>query len=181
MRKIYWLIVLLFLSIGVAAQNQTQFFRDSANVAYLKTPDANSTILYVVDGIPVSNKVIKIDDILIKKGVTGDVFGGIGEKKLDSIFIIITKRSAISGYQTMLSRFSGKYRRYLKIHKNNDRRVLYVVNGAPLGGVEKEIIKDLYEIRRQDVVDVRFIRHASKKGVYDYTSDNAALIIETKQ
>lgn len=177
MKKVYCLIVILFSSIGVFAQNKTQFFRDSANVSYLRTSDINSSVVYLVNGQPSSNELIKLDSILIKNILSGDQLSGIyGDKKLDSVVIMLSKPYATAGYQKKFSTFSEAYKNYIKNY--NDDLIFYTILD-PQGNLTSfkgdELIRYLYNMPIASIESVSLMVKDTCCGT------NRFVIIQTKQ
>ncbi len=181
------LICILFFSLGVHAQNSGRIVNDSAKSSHTNQTVEDNGILYLVDGVISDELHIKAGEILERSVLAGkklkyavehaNIFF---ERKIDTVIVITTKQAAAAMYKNTFCSFSRKYRKYLKSCENNDRSVLYVLNGNPLESDENETIKALCRISKDSIISVKFIPHVLKRGVYDYRSDRAALIIRTK-
>src|SRR4051812_22015346 len=93
----------------------------------------NGGVVYIVDGAPVRKETIKPQDIFSKDILTGEQLNAIyGNKQLDTVTIIMTKKAAMVYYQNKLSAFSREYESYLKGNNNNDSDINYVIHGEPI-------------------------------------------------
>ncbi|MDB5122598.1 MAG: SusC/RagA family TonB-linked outer membrane protein [Mucilaginibacter sp.] len=80
-----------------------------------------------------------------------------GSKAANGVIIIITKLYAKEQYQKQFSTFSKKYKRYLEGHQNNDKDILYILNGVPVNEKERdEATRRLYGILFKQIKKVDY-------------------------
>ncbi|HTD40332.1 MAG TPA: hypothetical protein VK671_06900 [Mucilaginibacter sp.] len=169
---------------GPKAQNgafiiKTKYYGDKSGTVTGPTRKfSDGPVLYVMDGMPIPKELVNKDDILIKEVVTGkklEEMGWYPNKKLDSVIIIVTKKSAVMEYQFKFSTFSKKYKDYMKSHQNNDEDFLYVLDGIPVQGKRDDIIRALYKIPSEKIKEVGFNKKQPTDG------STTLVIINTKQ
>ena len=74
-----------------------------------------------------------------------------------NVAIILTNEMAVSNYVAKLSRFSRKYRNYLKENNNNDAKLTYIINGTEVDKSNLlDFIKTLYDIQNIEIKAVTF-------------------------
>jgi hypothetical protein len=144
--------------------------------AQTKNDSLNDRVLYIVNGVPVSENAIKNEDILIKYVLKGPSIAAMNfENEIDSVIAIITKPYAITQYQKKFNAFSKKYKSYLDTHQDNDGDLLFVLDGVPVQGKRNDIIKTLYEIPSRTIKEIGFTEKQPENG------SATLVIINTKQ
>jgi TonB-dependent SusC/RagA subfamily outer membrane receptor len=147
------LFLLLNIALGQQANNRPS---DSSKIIYLDRASpakGYNAPLYIIDDkeSPVSlqnsafNNINPNDILSISVLKDAAASGHYGSKAANGVIIIITKLYAKQQYQKQFSAFSKKYKRYLKGHQNNDKDVLYILNGVPVNEKESdEATRKLY-------------------------------------
>jgi len=115
----------------------------------------NGSVIYIVDGAPARKESIRQEEIFSKDILKGEQLNAIyGNKRLDTVTVIITKKGAAKRYQLKLSAFSRDYQSYIESHDNNDDNIQYIVHNDPL---EKgEVMNFLYKLPQEKIIGVTF-------------------------
>ena len=153
------------------------------NIDTIKKNDTISTLpdsaVYVIDGEISDKKLNGIDpknilsiDIL-KKDKAAELFEG-GFR--NGLVIVVTKSSAVKRYQKKLGTFSGKYREYLQKNQNDDKELIYILNGVQLKQNNNEAIGILYKIHIEDIKTVGY-----SDNFIEGMRRGATIFITTKQ
>jgi hypothetical protein len=136
--------------------------------------------IYIIDGILSDKKlegvnphdVLSIDIIRKDKAYEyseNDVRGG--------VVVVVTKAFAVISYQKKLSAFSKKYKNYIETHQNNDKELVYVLNGVPLEKKNNdEIIRTLYKISIENIKTVNY-----PNNFIERMKSGATIFITTKK
>ena len=177
------LILGYFMSANVFAQGIDSAHKDTSKyfrIVDARPIDKSIKPLCVVDGKIYMRSLERINpkDILevsILKGTEAETLYGFGG--VNGVVIITTKLYAISQYQQKLRGLSIQYDAYLKLNKNDDSELLYVLNGEPLemtakgGGLEK-----LYEIPLKKIKSVTFMDKYYKET---FNNNKPLILIKT--
>jgi hypothetical protein len=127
-----------------------------SDTVFSKLPDS---ALYVIDGLISDKKltgiapqnILSID--ILKKDKAAELFEG-GFK--NGVVIVVTKSSAIKSYQNRLGAFSQKYKEYLQKNQNDDKGLVYILNGIQLKRNSDETINILHKIHNEDIKTVGY-------------------------
>ena len=169
--RVLTIIFCLFMSVGALAQGNAARKTDSTTKSIQR-----DSVVYIVDGVPLSKESVKPNDILIENVLTGHQLDNLYvNKKLDSVIIIVTKVGAVNSYQKKLSDFSVDYRNYLADHHNSDSRIIYCIDGDLFRGDEKRI-KILYNLSANNIDKVSFLKSRDFEGIV-----TTSLLITTKK
>nr|WP_183566299.1 hypothetical protein [Mucilaginibacter sp. SP1R1] len=123
-----------------------------------KEPDATSiksdSVIYILNG-DLSNKreisALDVNDVLSINILKYDE-KSVSEESRDKHILIATSKSfAIKSYQKKISSFLKEYKAYLKVHDDNDNKLLFVINGNKYPTSTDDRIKKLYEIFADDI------------------------------
>lgn len=184
MRNILLSILGFFMLANVFAQGIDTAHKDASKrfmIVDTRPLDTSVKPLVVVDGQIYTRSLERINpkdilEISILKGTEAETIYGSGG--INGVVIITTKLYAISQYQQKLRGLSKQYDAYLKLNKNDDSELLYVLNGEPLemtakgGGLEK-----LYEIPLKKIESVTFM-DKYYKGTFN--NNKPLILIKTK-
>jgi len=105
--------------------------------------------LFVMDGVVLQkpyylNPDSIVDLTIITRNKANEIFHSSAQ---NDIVVMISSRRAIADYQKKFSAFSEDYRKYLQTHKNDDKNILYILNGVTLDSKNKiELTRELYKI-----------------------------------
>jgi len=94
--------------------------------------DHSKDPIYVVDDVITkfdlnttnAESILKVE--VLKDAKATAIYGSLGA---NGVIIITTKQFAIRQYQKKFSSFSSAYKKYLAVHKNDDSKVTYVLDG----------------------------------------------------
>jgi len=126
--------------------------------------------LIVIDGkeftgrqVDEAFKNLNPDNIFRVSILKGDsakaIYGG---KWKNGVAIIITRQYAASQYQKKLIQFSPQYKDYLKLYKNDDSGLIYLLNGTVLDRGMPQVQRILYGLIER-IKTVYFIEKFSEK------------------
>jgi TonB-dependent SusC/RagA subfamily outer membrane receptor len=99
-----------------------------------------------------------------------------GAKGAHGVVIITTRMYAKAKYQNQLSAFSGKYRKYLKRHQNDDSDFVYLLNGEVLA--TDKVVTQLYALPPTTIKSVE-IMNKYYKNIFN--NNKPIIVITTKQ
>jgi len=180
--------VLLCLTNLVFGQDTSTSKTDSTKQAqsfiiHDATVITNDEPLIIIDDKPSSKHILEkikpeyILEISVLKDTSATAL--YGSKGANGVIIFTTKLYAQQQYQQKLSAFSQPYKDYLKINKDNDSKLLYVLNGELLNRpANGDLIKKLYDIPLEKIKTVTFM----DKDYQDTFNNNEPLIlINTKK
>lgn len=155
-------IFFLFYSINTFAQSKSKAPVDTTNnnivircVASISKAD---TPLIIVDDKICTKGINSINpnDILSMGVLKGDSAAVLyGTHAVNGVVIITLKSFAAESYKKTFSRFSIKYKNYLKAHDYDDRYCFYFINGKDLieKGTNDRVLK-LYQISKKQITYV---------------------------
>jgi TonB-dependent SusC/RagA subfamily outer membrane receptor len=158
--------------------NQSFRIRDPATIL-------NDEPLIIIDNKPKNKssskrilEKINPNDILefsvLKDAAAEAIYGSQGA---NGVIIITTKQYAVSQYQRKLSLFSKKYKNYLLKIQNDDKELIYILNGMPVERKNNDgAISILYKLLREDIKTVRYADNFTE-GM----KNRATIFITTKQ
>ena|ERR1700743_2081780 len=144
--KVYFILFCLFLSADAWAQSVSVGKNDTSKAIQLDS-SVSKDALYVVDGVPSTNKLndVNPNDIItidiLKKGKGSDV----SFEPVKDIVVVVTKANAVKQYQKKFDSFSNQYQEFLNKHHNDDSSIIYIVDGVILNS-DKERISKLYKL-----------------------------------
>jgi len=108
-------------------------------------------------------------DILKATQAEAAIYGTSGR---NGVVIITTIEYAKQQYQNKLSSFSTPYKNYLSIHKNDDSKLSYVLNGKLIGNDSKSISL-LFDLPKSKITNVNVLK--------EFQGYEANLIVITSQ
>lgn len=174
MRNVSAFVFCFFISATVWAQDKSAFKIDVKKYSSIDSL-VKRTFLLVVDGVPTVEKPSMLNIFSIDI-VNNDALN-LEETYHKGIIAINTKTAVVAAYKKQFSKLSRKYKKYLLSHQNNDRDIMYVLNGVPLAD-DDEIIARIHD-SLQKLESVNFIKSNIAKGVYG--TPRPVLIISTNK
>jgi hypothetical protein len=154
MRKIFSVIsfLLIFGASALAQKKESTFVIHDA-----RPIDAKSEPLFIIDNIIYKGNLdsINTNNILVVNILKDSaVVLKYGQQALNGVVEIITKSAAKLSYQLKIGAFSKEYKNYLEQNQNKDDSVAYIVNGIFLSDIHDASIKTLYNLSKDQIVNV---------------------------
>jgi len=172
----------LFISVNVFAQDTDTSKHDT--LSHLMIVDArpinkDDRPLYVVDGVIYKGNIKRINAesilqvVVLKPPGSTNIYGQRGK---NGVILLETLKFGKEYCQKKLSQFSIQYQDYLKLNRNDDSELVYVVDGTASYGWQPETFRQLYgEIEQVKTVD--FIPKFSE----DLWNKTPIVVITTKK